>query len=375
MNDDDRINALFDEVMSGWSVDEPPEDFAPRVADPGQHPKPQADERVEPMQISPPTPPPTNRSRPWLVPALVALAAAAVIWVWRRPEPAAPTPSPEPAAVTKSPAKAPPDRTKSEVPPEPVEDVPMSWCRDVEAVFARSLAGRYPFDPDGSPASLEDFTAFYHPATGALWTYYEQQLAEAIPQRGTHFVLAESDATPFYAPSVVDFLNASHEISASMFPARSDHPRVDLSLSIKASSAVKEVRIGVDGQLVRYRNGPVEVTDLTWPGEGAPEATLVMLGFDRKESLEFPGAWGLFQLLEAGKVKRGDEGRRSFTAQWDFSADGLGLAQITFDDQRVDTPFYGIGGRKPFLSIFRDEGVTPPRSLMSGQPPCPDLRE
>lgn len=249
--------------------------------------------------------------------------------------------------------------------------VQSSWCADVEASFGRTIARGYPFNPEGNPVALDDLTDFYHPKNGSLWTYYEKVLKNSIPMQGTKFVLADRGSSGnAYRQSTVDFLNASQQITESMFPRGAEDPKVDFVVTIKGSPKVKEVAFSIDGKTVRYRNGPKEQHEMTWPGEEAPGAKLEVIGLDRKDKLEFPGEWGFFQLLEAGKVRRGDAGKRSFYAQWDFTDEGLGIVQITFDLNRVDTPFFGLGGAKPFLSIFRSGKVRPPRSIIRGASAC-----
>lgn len=249
--------------------------------------------------------------------------------------------------------------------------VQSSWCADVEASFARTIARGYPFNPEGNPVALDDLTDFYHPKNGSLWTYYEKVLKNSIPLRGTKFVLADRGASGnAYRQSTVDFLNASEQITESMFPRGAEDPKVDFVVTIKGSPNIKEVAFSIDGKTVRYRNGPKVQHEMAWPGEEAPGAKLEVIGLARKDKLEFPGEWGFFQLLEAGKVKRGDAGKRNFYAQWDFTDEGLGIVQITFDLKRVDTPFFGLGGAKPFLSIFRNSKVRPPRSIIRGASAC-----
>lgn len=341
---DARINALLDDVMSAWTVEEPPEDFATRVV---------VEPKEPPMQIADPSPPPASRVRPWLIPTVGALVAAAAVWLWQRPSPKVATPR-ESIAVAEVPPNAPRE-----------ED---TWC-DIESAFRRSFADGYPFNPDGEPVELDALTDFYHPQKGRLWRYYARELEGTIPRKEGVFVLEQEGD---YDPSVVEFLQASERITSSMFPPGSDRPRVDFAVVVRGSPKVRQVNLDVDGDVVRYRNGPLERVEMTWPGEGTPRAKLEMLGLARKDSLEFPGPWGLFQLLETGKLQRSTEKENSFRAQWDFSDSDLGLEQIDFSLQRGDSPFYGAANREGFLAVFRNDHVRPPRSLVSGAQACPE---
>ncbi len=245
------------------------------------------------------------------------------------------------------------------------------WCSDVEATFTRTLARGYPFNPDGADVALNDLTSFYHPKNGELWAFYEKVLESSVPKRGTAFVLAEAGTSGnAYRTSVVDFLNASQQISGSMFPGGSEAPRFDFEVRIAGSASVKEITFTVDGETARYRNGPVKRFKMTWPGEGTPGAEIVVKGLKNNGNIAFGGEWGLARLLEEGKVKV-VPGTREFKGQWDFEDENLGLVQITFEASRVDTPFFGLGGKRNFMSIFRTDRVKPPRSIVKRTSGCP----
>jgi type VI protein secretion system component VasK len=94
-------------------------------------------------------------------------------------------------------------------------------------------------------------------------------------------------------------------------------------------------------------------------------------GLSKRDEIVRSGEWGLFRLLEKGKVRKDENGSRKFYAQWDLTDEGLGVVQVTFEPSRKDTPFFGLGGRKNFMSIFRTRDLTPPRSIISGAASCP----
>ncbi len=245
-------------------------------------------------------------------------------------------------------------------------------CNNIQDAYAGTLAKRYPFNRDGEDVALSDLSDFYHPESGALWEFYDKVLETPIPRRGKTYTIAESGSSDTkYNGTVVDFLNASRQIADSMYPRGSKDPKVELEVTIQGSSKIKEVSFTLDGETVRYRNGPLERHEMTWPGENSPGARLEVKGLTSSDDISFDGEWGFFRLLEAGKVKRGASGKRSFKAQWDFSDEELGLVQITFQARSVNTPFFGLGGSKPFMSIFRTKKVEPPRAIVRGGGKCP----
>ena len=87
------------------------------------------------------------------------------------------------------------------------------------------------------------------------------------------------------------------------------------------------------------------------------------------ETLQQEGEWGLFRLLEAGKVS-GQPGQRDFTASFPFPASGVTVV-VDFRASRSEAPFFGIrrGGRAALLAPFR-AGLSPPSTIGGGVPPC-----
>lgn len=244
------------------------------------------------------------------------------------------------------------------------------WCNGVVASFERRLSGGYPFNKSGQDVALADFATFFHPDDGEVWEYYNDVLKGAVPKVGGVYEMGETGPSgSLYRPNVVSFLNAANEVSQSMFPRGAKEPKVEFKVRLQGSPSVKEVALTVDGKTIKYRNGPLSWGELQWPGEGTPGATIEVRGFSSRDELARDGDWGLMRLLEEGNVRR-VEGKRIFRAQWDFSDEGLGVVQIEFQPERIDTPFYGMGGRKSFMSIFRTKKLAVPRSILKKSGGC-----
>jgi len=127
----------------------------------------------------------------------------------------------------------------------------------------------------------------------------------------------------------------------------------------------------VDGQKFDYRNGPEEWHKLVWPGQGKTlGASLRVRGVDgQEETVQQDGEWGLFRLLEAGRLK-GAPGFRDFTMTW--SLPGLGVVMtVDFRPARSDSPFFGVqrGGKARLLAPFRS-GMVVPLGIGKGSPAC-----
>jgi type VI secretion system protein ImpL len=243
------------------------------------------------------------------------------------------------------------------------------WCNSVVTEFERTIGKGYPFNKSGQDVPLRDFAAFYQWEKGALWSYYEDGLKADIVQRGVKFEIENhGEETKAYRPQLIAFLNASYEITTAMM-GREDMPTVEFDVLIKGAPEAKQILLTIDGETIKHRNGPESWATMVWPGEGAPGARVEAKGFGKVGDLEQEGEWGFFRLLEEGTVKA-SPGKRTFRVQWDFREEGIGLVEMEFRPKRVDTPFYGLGGRRSFMSMFRSKTLFVPQSLMAGGARC-----
>jgi type VI secretion system protein ImpL len=245
-----------------------------------------------------------------------------------------------------------------------------SWCNQVVTPFERSLAKRYPFNASGTDVALSDFTDFFHPEAGELWKFYHQALETKVPLRGMDFGLAErGESGEAYKSSLVDYLEAANEITTVMFPGQEEAPLVEFDVLIQGAPNIKEISLTIDGETIRYRNGPEVWTSIKWPGEGDKGAHIEAKGFGVHADLEREGEWGLFRVLEEGTVRASPD-NRVFAVQWDFREDGGGLIQMKFRPKRVDTPFFGVGGGRRFMTMFRSKHLLVPRTIVANGASC-----
>ena len=246
-----------------------------------------------------------------------------------------------------------------------------AWCNEVVHSYERTITKNYPFNANGHDVPLDDFAAFFQPEEGTLWAYYDKALSKEVPQQGIDFKIADVRAgSPRYRGRVASFLEASFEVSTAMYPPRSEDIKVEFEVMFQGTPGVSEVSIAVDGEKLEYFNGPQEWHSLEWPGDADKAgARLEAKGWGRVAKIGFQGEWGLFRLLEEGKVKA-TPGGRVFEVQWHFEDEDIGHVRIKFKPKRTDTPFFGLGGKRRFMTIFRDRDLVVPRSVMKGSGGC-----
>jgi type VI secretion system protein ImpL len=235
------------------------------------------------------------------------------------------------------------------------------WCAAVAKPFGRALGHRYPFNANGEDAALADVVEFFKPA-GVVWGFYEQALKTDVQRAGDGFKFAKQlGGQSGFRGDLLVFLARAQDVTRALFPAGSPDPKVELSVRIRPTPGVALVILEVDGQRFEYRNGPEEWYRVIWPlpGKRAGASIRVRAAGGREEVVQQDGEWGLYRLIEAGKLK-GEPGIRDFAVAWALPSLGTTVT-LDFRPARSESPFFGARrtGKARFLAPFR-AGVQPP---------------
>jgi type VI secretion system protein ImpL len=262
------------------------------------------------------------------------------------------------------------------------------WCSAVVVPFERTLRDRYPFNPAGQDAAIQDVAGFYRPTSGALWAFWSQALQTDVPRVGDQYDFVTRFGTQtsgMYRPELRTFLNRAQDVSTVMFPPEATAPRVDFEIRLRPTPTIAEVTFTSDGQEVTYRNGPEEWHQFHWPAEGRYRGAKIrargLNGVD--ETIEQEGEWGLFRLFEAGVV-RGSPEARIFSVVWRLHDQQSMEIGVDVRPARSENPFFGVPRRDNsttgrFLLPFRGEGMNAPHPIairgrecnLSGVPNAP----
>jgi type VI secretion system protein ImpL len=255
-----------------------------------------------------------------------------------------------------------------------VKDLNQKWCSSVYLEFSKTLAGRYPFNPGGTDATLADVAAYFSPQ-GTLWTFYDKNLQADLQRMGSSFQPASPIAGQIFGPAFVEHLGRAQEISAALFPPGAKDISVGLAVNVHPSTDFDLVRLGVNGQTVEYHNGPATWPQLKWPAEGGTSGASLMVHSIRGETEEISetGDWALFRLFEQGKLRSRDIA--AFTVVWKL-AKIAGSPEVIIDVRpaRTQTPFLSAshpGERSGvLLHPFRGPDVSPPAGVGNGPAVC-----
>ncbi len=245
----------------------------------------------------------------------------------------------------------------------------LKWCNEVVVPFDRGLKGRYPFSPGGQDAPLADVMDYYKP-DGVVWTFFQAQLGADIQRAGERFEFSRRlGETSGFSSALLAFLTRSLEITSVLFPSGAKDPGVEFEVSLRPAPGVASIQLEVDGQVVKTQNEPDTWHKLRWPGEGKSRGATIRVKGERNlsETLNQQGEWGLFRLLEQGKVSA-SLSSRMFSVTWTLrSRPGVQIV-VDIKPTRSESPFFGAArrGSPKLLAPFRSGDTPPPHAITRG---------
>jgi len=258
-----------------------------------------------------------------------------------------------------------------------------AYCSEIDAPLRR-LVARYPFVREAhEELSLDEFTAFFHPETGALRRFRDTQLAALITIHGDEITAnpGPRDEDHPISPAVLALFGRAAQLGALAFS--NGELGLDLDLDLQCNADIGRVRLSLDGATHSYTCGPDHHTRMRWPGKDEPRgATLELTGRDgRRETVPGTGPWGLWRLLEKdGLVLLPDDrDLPRLVFRLDLRASRLGTLDLAVTPPRTHgaSLLFGDAGRirePPLLAPLRTrELLDPPATLFVGLPACAAL--
>ena len=176
---------------------------------------------------------------------------------------------------------------------------------DDAAAQCRALtANRYPFSATAvqNDVSLADFARLFGP-DGVLDGFFRKQLQPHVDTRTRPWRYREGEAVG--GDSLLRSFERAEDIRRLFFSPGSPLPRLQFTLRpIEMDDALEEFAIDIDGQTLRYENGPRVQRSFTWPGPaGASRVSMRAKGL-RGEAHE--GPWSLLRVLTRQPWERGE---------------------------------------------------------------------
>lgn len=247
------------------------------------------------------------------------------------------------------------------------QDINRNWRSEVLASW-RPLSEKYPFADSANEAPMAEIAKFLKPVDGTLARFVEKNLAGLVTRRGEQLVPRTwANLGVGFNPVFLSGVSALSSIGNSVLQ-EGDAARFELQPV--PTPGLSEILIEVDGQVLRYRNGPQPWTGFSWPNPNAnvQGARLQVVSFAGVSTsmANHGGRLGLMRLLTQARVE--ERGNGMATIEWRLdprSTGGDGFKSVESDGV-VRFNFRVVSGANPLsLSGLRRLGL-PERVTIRG---------
>lgn len=192
---------------------------------------------------------------------------------------------------------------------------------------------------------LADFARLFGPS-GLLDGFFRARLAGQVDTRVRPWRLHGDVAASEKAQATLRSFEMAQDIRRLFFPAQSELPQLRLQLTPAAMDAeLLMFSADVDGQLLRYENGPRRPKSIRWPGPAATQRVLMRIlpaGPNGVGAEVHEGPWALLRVLQRGGVQRAG----GVAAATRLQVDGRALTvDLSAEDASVPATLLGELGR------------------------------
>ncbi|KAA3615339.1 MAG: hypothetical protein D8M58_22275 [Calditrichaeota bacterium] len=213
------------------------------------------------------------------------------------------------------------------------------WKEQVADIFNSKLANYYPFNKNGTDASLQDFEQFFRPESGKFWRFFNDELSPYLVKRGNTWINQDAKSVLKISQSAIRFFQRADQISKQFFTDNKMQlqfvliPRTRIDL-------IKNFCLTIDGKTDCYRMGMPIPYDYVWPGQGINKgATLLVETNQGRETIfDFAGNWGWLRLLDKAKIQKLSN---DYQISWAYS-NNSDNAEITYLFRTNKTEVPGI---------------------------------
>jgi len=198
-----------------------------------------------------------------------------------------------------------------------------AFCRQVGKVLLK-----YPFNPRGADASLDEIGQMFAPTGNAFGTFFEGGLQDVMVKQGARYA-AKLGATPQPTAAFVAFFNRASEISRALYEDDGTGPHVVFVLRPQTSADIPEITVSIDGQTQTTTRTAAAARTFEWDGARAHDARITAKAKGMDVVLQAaPGSWALFRLLQQAEWQAQPGGRSQL--KWHLPQGGELSADLTF---------------------------------------------
>lgn len=245
------------------------------------------------------------------------------------------------------------------------QEINRNWRAEVLTSWS-GLAGKYPFSDSANEAPMAEIAKFLKPAEGTLAKFIEKNLNGLVTRRGEQFVPRTwANLGVGFSPA---FLTGVSALSAVGNSVLQEGDAAKFELQPVPTPGLSEIVIEVDGQTLRYRNGPQPWIGFAWPNVHAnvQGARLQVVAFSGASTsvANFGGRLGLMRLLSQARVE--ERGNGTAVLEWRLTPRGSGQEIPTTADSEaaVRFNFRVVSGANP-LSLSGLRRLSLPEKITS----------
>jgi type VI secretion system protein ImpL len=207
----------------------------------------------------------------------------------------------------------------------PLEDgINDLWASEVYEDWIE-MAGKYPFSDSQHEVPLSEVIRFLKPGDGAIDKFVDEYLENFVHRRGSASQLTPRTWNNMGIRFNAAFLDGARRLSsigASLAKGGSGSSLFELQPV--PTPSLQEITVEIDGQTLRYRNGPQMWQSFKWPNGDAQGARIQVVAFDGSTSVvsNQPGRMGLMRMIGAGKRSALDANMKSGRLEWRLKGAG-----------------------------------------------------
>lgn len=234
----------------------------------------------------------------------------------------------------------------------PVEqDLNRAWQAEVLGHW-RPLGAKYPFAAESSnEASMAEIARFLKPGEGVLSKFIDKSLAGLVSKRGDQYVARTwANLGVGLNPAFIGGVSRLSHVGNTVLQ---EGDAVRFELQPVPTPGMSEILIEIDGQILRYRNGPQPWTAFSWPNAATPNAPqgarIQVVAFSGASTsvANHAGRLGFMRLLAQGKVD--ENANNTAQIEWRFRSQGIRPAadRPSEGEEAVRFNFRVVSGANP----------------------------
>ena len=179
---------------------------------------------------------------------------------------------------------------------------------EISQACRRLVEDRFPFAAGARrDMPFADFARLFGPQ-GLLDEFFRKHLAAQVDTQHRPWRLAAGAATEGRVQSALRSFEMAADIRRLFFASGGPLPQLQLRLTpVRMDEELLQFSIDVDGQLLRYENGPRRPKLLIWPGPSATQRVLLRIfpaGPSGVDAEVHEGPWALLRVLQRQGLQR-----------------------------------------------------------------------